>query len=113
MFKTLMIAYMGIYILVVLAAAVYSYFKSKHMNLLCFILSLISLAVILLSLVFYAQSYHPIQMLAFALSFTLISSLFLYNGVQDKNSKFSMVMTLSVIRLFIHLQLLFLLYLFR
>ncbi|MGZ7196553.1 hypothetical protein ACXWOC_10230, partial [Streptococcus pyogenes] len=65
------------------------------------------------SLVFYARAYHPLQMVGFALSFTLISSIFFYNGVRDKTSKFNMVITLSMIRLFLHLQLLFFLYLFR
>ena len=113
MLRNLMIVYLGIYILTVFGATIYSYFKSKRMNLLGFILSLLCLAVVLLSLIYYAQSYHPLQMVGFALAFTVISSIFFYNGVRDTSSKFTIVFTLSMIRLVIHLQLLFLLYYFR
>ena len=113
MLRNLMIVYLGIYILTVFGATIYSYFKSKRMNLLGFILSLLCLAVVLLSLIYYAQSYHPLQMVGFALAFTVISSIFFYNGVRDSSSKFTIVFTLSIIRLVIHLQLLFLLYYFR
>ncbi len=113
MLRNLMIVYLGIYILTVFGATIYSYFKSKRMNLLGFILSLLCLAVVLLSLIYYAQSYHPLQMVGFALAFTVISSIFFYNGVRDTSSKFTIVFTLSIIRLVIHLQLLFLLYYFR
>ena len=110
MLRNLMIVYLGIYILTVFGATIYSYFKSKRMNLLGFILSLLCLAVVLLSLIYYAQSYHPLQMVGFALAFTVISSIFFYNGVRDTSSKFTIVFTLSIIRLVIHLELLFLLY---
>ena len=113
MLRNLMIVYLGIYILTVFGATIYSYFKSKRMNLLGFILSLLCLAVVLFSLIYYAQSYHPLQMVGFALAFTVISSIFFYNGVRDTSSKFTIVFTLSIIRLVIHLQLLFLLYYFR
>lgn len=113
MFRHLMIVYMGIYMLIVLGSAIYSFFKSKRMNGLGFCLCLLCLAVVGVSLVFYARAYHPLQMVGFALSFTLISSIFFYNGVRDKTSKFNIVITLSMIRLFLHLQLLFFLYLFR
>ena len=113
MLRNLMIVYLGIYILTVFGATIYSYFKSKRMNLLGFILSLLCLAVVLLSLIYYAQSYHPLQMVGFALAFTVISSIFFYNGVRDTSSKFTIVFTLSIIRLVIHLQLLLLLYYFR
>ena len=113
MLRNLMIVYLGIYILTVFGATIYSYFKSKRMNLLGFILSLLCLAVVLFSLIYYAQSYHPLQMVGFALAFTVISSIFFYNGVRDTSSKFTIVFTLSMIRLVIHLQLLFLLYYFR
>lgn len=113
MLRNLMVVYLGIYILTVFGATIYSYFKSKRMNLLGFILSLLCLAVVLLSLIYYAQSYHPLQMVGFALAFTVISSIFFYNGVRDTSSKFTIVFTLSIIRLVIHLQLLFLLYYFR
>lgn len=113
MFKTLMLVYMVLYILTVIGSAIYSYFKTKRMNLLGFILSLICLAVVATCLFFYAQAYHPLQMVGFALAFTIISSIFFYNGVQDKSGKFSIVFGLSMIRLFIHLQLLFFLYFFR
>ena len=113
MFKRLMLVYMGFYILTVLASACYSYFKSKRMNLLGFILILLCLVVVSSSLVLYAQAYHPWQMVGFALSFTVISNLFFYNGVRDNSSKFNLVITLSLIRLVIHLQLLFFLYYFR
>ena len=111
--RNLMIVYLGMYILTVLGASIYSYFKSKHMNLLGFVLSLLCLTVVLLSLIYYAQSYHALQMVGFALAFTVISSIFFYNGVRDTSSKFTIVFTFSMIRLVIHLQLLFFLYYFR
>lgn len=113
MFRNLLIVYMAIYILMVLSAAFYSYFKTRRMPLAGFLLSVACLVVVLVSLVFYAQSYHPLQMVGFALSFTIISSIFFYNGVRDSSSKFTIVFTFSMIRLVIHLQLLFFLYLFR
>ena len=113
MFKTLMLVYMGLYILIVLASALYSYFKSKRMHGLGLLLTLLCLLVVSLCLIFYAQAYHPLQMVGFALSFTLISSIFFYNAVRDTSSKFSIVFTLSMIRLVIHLQLLFFLYYFK
>lgn len=113
MFKTLMLVYMGLYILIVLASGLYSYFISKRMHLLGLLLTLLCLLVVSLCLIFYAQAYHPLQMVGFALSFTLISSIFFYNAVRDTSSKFSIVFTLSMIRLVIHLQLLFFLYYFR
>ena len=35
--RNLMIVYLGVYILTVLGASIYSYFKSKHMNILGFV----------------------------------------------------------------------------
>ena len=113
MLKNLMLVYMGLYILIVLASALYSYFKSKRMHWLGLLLTLLCLVVVTLSLVFYAQAYHPLQMVGFALAFTVISSIFFYNGVRDTSSKFTIVFTFSMIRLVIHLQLLFFLYYFR
>ncbi|MER0123311.1 hypothetical protein ABPH35_06560 [Streptococcus sp. ZJ93] len=110
--KTIMIVYMGIYLLVTVIAAAFSYFKTKRMNRLCVWLTLLSCLLLVVTLCFYAQGYQPIQMLGFAIGFTLISSLFLYNGTRE-GTQFIYTFLFSAGRFLLHLQFLLLLYLFR
>ncbi|TCD46318.1 hypothetical protein D3X11_02465 [Streptococcus sp. X16XC17] len=111
--KVFIIAYMVLYLLIVLGATLYSFFKTKKMNSLRLGLVIFALVVIAISLFFYAQVYHPLQMVGIALAFTSISSLFLYNSLVGENNSFFTMFGLSFLRLVIHLQLLFLLYFFR
>lgn len=113
MMRTIVIAYMGIYIVAVLVSALYSFLKTKKMNGFRFCLTMIALAVVVWSLLSYAKGYQAIQMVGFALSFTSISSLFLYNSLVGENNKFFVMFGLSFFRLIIHVQLLLFLYLFR
>lgn len=111
--KILAISYLILYILVVLCAGLYSLLKTKKMRLPLFVLLCFFLLMVLGGLVFYAQGYHPVQMVVFALSFTAISSLFFYTSYQGEKSRFSMVFLFSAIRFLIHVQLLVLLYFLR
>lgn len=111
--KIFIVAYMILYLLVVLGTALYSFFKTRKMSRLRLSLVFLALIIIAVSLVFYAQAYHPLQMVGFALAFTSISSLFLYNSLVGENNSFFVMFGLSFLRLVIHLQLLFLLYFFR
>lgn len=113
MMHKMMIAYVLLYILVVLGSAFYSYFKSKKMNGLRLGLTLVATVLVAGSLFSYVQAYQPIQMLGFAIGFTSISSLFLYNSLVSEGNKFSVMFGLSFLRLIIHLQLLACLYIFR
>ncbi|WP_394405886.1 hypothetical protein [Streptococcus sp. 20-1249] len=110
---TLMIVYMFLYIAVVFGAALYSFFKSKKMNALRLGMTVLALLVVTVSLLSYIQAYQPLQMLGFALGFTSISSLFLYNSLVGEGNKFTVMFGLSLLRLVIHLQLLVSLYIFR
>ncbi|MGT2910963.1 hypothetical protein ACVR1I_04515 [Streptococcus cameli] len=110
--KNIIMFYMGVYVLVVAASAIYSVWKTKKMSKLRLALTLIFLLIVSVSLFFYGKGYHPIQMVAFALSFTSISSIFFYNGVRAED-KFTLVFALSMVRLLVHLQLLGFLYFFR
>ncbi|BDD38740.1 hypothetical protein [Streptococcus ruminantium] len=110
--KILVISYMIIYLLVTLIAAIFSYFKTKKMTILRLLLTVLSLALLAISTSFYAQSYQDWQMLGFALGFTFISTLFLYNGTKE-GSNFTIIMLFSVGRFILHIQFLILLYLFR
>lgn len=110
--KILVMSYMGIYLLVTLVAALYSYLKTKKMNLLRLILTIFAMVLLAVTLYFYAQAYHDLQMLGFALGFTFISTLFLYNGTKE-GSRFAYVMAFSIGRFVLHIQFLILLYLFR
>ncbi|MBF0777757.1 hypothetical protein [Streptococcus cuniculi] len=110
--KIIMIAYMGIYLIVTLLAATYSYFKTKRMNRLCLFLTLGACLLLLVILISYCQGYDPLQMVGFALGFTLISSLFLYNGTRE-GAQFVYTFLFSAGRFLLHLQFLILLYIFR
>ncbi|MBF0787781.1 hypothetical protein IR123_07785 [Streptococcus sp. 19428wC2_LYSM12] len=110
--KIIMIAYMGIYLIVTILATAYSYFQTKRMNRFCLFLSLSICLLLLVVLFFYSQGYHPLQMLGFALGFTLISSLFLYNGTRE-GTQFMYTFLFSTGRFLLHLQFLILLYIFR
>ncbi|MBO4106782.1 hypothetical protein [Streptococcus suis] len=110
--KVLVMSYMVIYLLVTLGAALYSYFMTKKMNALRLILTVLSMLLLAVSLYFYSQAYHDVQMVGFAMGFTLISTLFLYNGTKE-GSNFTIVMLFSVGRFILHIQFLVLLYLFR
>lgn len=111
--KLLAIIYLVLYILVTFAAGLYGFLKTKKMKLPYFLLLIFFLLVVGVSLIFYAQAYHPVQMVAFALSFTAISSLFFYTSYQGQDSKFLTVFILSGIRFLVHIQLLALLYFLR
>ena len=111
--KLVAIGCLILYILVALSAGLYNFLKTKTMRLSLFILLCLFLLLVLAGLVFYAKSYHPVQMVVFALSFTSISSLFFYTSYQGEKSKFSMVFVFSAVRFLIHLQLLVLLYFLR
>lgn len=111
--KLLAISYLILYILVALGAGLYSFLKTKKMRLPYFLLLTFFLLVVGVSLIFYAQVYHPVQMVAFALSFTAISSLFFYTSYQGQDSNFLTVFILSGIRFLVHIQLLALLYFLR
>lgn len=113
MMRNLIIAYTGIYIAVVLVSALYSYFKTQKMNLLRLLLTLMFDGVVLACLVFYSQGYNPMQMVGFALAFTSISTLFLYNGLRGETRNSLVILGLSFGRLLIHIQLLLFLYIFR
>lgn len=113
MMRNLIISYTGIYILLVLVAALYSYFKTKKMSLLRLLLTLMFDGVVLTCLVFYSRGYNPLQMVGFALAFTSISTLFLYNGLKGENNHSLVILGLSFGRLLIHIQLLLFLYIFR
>lgn len=113
MMHKVMIAYVIFYILVVLGAAFYSFFKTKKMNSLRLTLTLLATALVAGSLYSYGQGYQPFQMLGFALGFTSISTSFLYNSLVGDGNKFTVMFGLSLVRLLIHLQLLVCLYLFR
>lgn len=110
--KVLVMSYMGIYLLVTLGAALFSYVKTKKMNALRLLLTVLSMILLAVTLYFYSQSYHALQMVGFALGFTFISTLFLYNGSKE-GSNFTIVMLFSVGRFVLHIQFLILLYLFR
>lgn len=110
--KVLVMSYMVIYLLVTLGAAGYSYLQTKKMGPLRLLLTFLSLMLLGVTLFFYARSYQDWQMLGFAIGFTSISSLFLYNGTA-KGSQFTKVMLFSLGRFLLHLQFLVLLYLFR
>lgn len=110
--KIIMLAYMGIYLFVTILAATYSYFKTKRMNRFCLFLSLGACLLLLVTSISYSQGYQPLQMLGFALGFTMISSLFLYNGTRG-NTQFIYTFLFSAGRFFLHLQFLILLYIFR
>lgn len=110
--KVLVMSYMVIYLLVTLGAALYSYFKTKKMNALRLIFTVLSMLLLAVTLYFYSQSYHDLQMVGFALGFTFISTLFLYNGTKE-GSNFTVAMLFSVGRFILHIQFLVLLYLFR
>lgn len=111
--KPIIIAYTVIYLLTVVGAAIFSYTKTRKMNAIRLVLVGLACGVIALSLFSYAQAYQPWQMLGFALPFTLISSTFLYNGLVGERPSFAVFFGLSALRLIVHLQLLFFLYLFR
>lgn len=111
--KIMIVAYTILYLLSVIGAAGYSLKISKRMDGLRFSLTLLAVLVVAVTLFFYAQTYQPIQMVAFALAFTSISTLFLYNGLKNENPNFLVMMALSGGRLIIHIQLLVFLYLFR
>ncbi|HFU4501574.1 TPA: hypothetical protein ACGPA6_001044 [Streptococcus suis] len=110
--KVLVMSYMVIYLLVTLGAALFSYFKTKKMNTLRLLLTVLSLFLLAVTLYFYSQAYHAVQMVGFALGFTFISTLFLYNGTKE-GSNFTVAMLFSVGRFILHIQFLVLLYLFR
>lgn len=110
--KILVISYMVIYLLVTLVSALFSYFKTRRMNGLRLVLTVLSMILLAITLYFYAQSYHDLQMLGFALGFTFISTLFLYNGTKE-GSQFATVMLFSAGRFILHIQFIILLYLFR
>lgn len=110
--KVLVMSYIVIYLLVTLGAALFSYLKSKKMNGLRLVLTVLSVLLLAVTLYFYGQSYHNWQMVGFALGFTFISTLFLYNGTKE-GSNFTTVMLFSVGRFILHIQLVILLYLFR
>ncbi|HFU3730234.1 TPA: hypothetical protein ACGO7Y_001972 [Streptococcus suis] len=110
--KVLVMSYMVIYLLVTLGAALYSYFMTKKMNALRLILTVLSMFLLAVTLYFYSQAYHAVQMVGFALGFTFISTLFLYNGTKE-GSNFTVAMLFSVGRFILHIQFLVLLYLFR
>ncbi|MGT2963610.1 hypothetical protein [Streptococcus acidominimus] len=110
--KIIMIAYMSLYLLVTLLAAAYSYLKTRRMNRLCLFLTLGTCLLLLVTLISYSQGYHPLQMVGFAVGFTLISSLFLYNGTRE-GAQFAYTFLFSAGRFLLHLQFLILLYIFR
>ncbi|HFI0700663.1 TPA: hypothetical protein ACGO3H_000097 [Streptococcus suis] len=110
--KVLVMSYMVIYLLVTLGAALFSYLKTKKMNALRLLLTVLSLFLLAVTLYFYSQAYHAVQMVGFALGFTFISTLFLYNGTKE-GSNFTVAMLFSVGRFILHIQFLVLLYLFR
>lgn len=110
--KLLVASYMGLYLLITLVTTVYSYRVTKKMTGLLCLLALSLLGLLALTLYFYLQSYQVWQMLSFALAFTAISSLYLYNGSQA-GSDFTKVMLFSFGRFLLHFQLLVLLYIFR
>lgn len=111
--KLLAISYLILYILVALGAGVYSFFKTKKMRFPYLLLLSFFLLIVVIGLIYYAQGYHPVQMVVFALSFTAISSLFFYTSYQGEDSKFLVVFIFSAIRFLIHIQLLALLYFLR
>lgn len=110
--KVLVMSYMVIYLLVTVGAALYSYFMTQKMNALRLILTVLSMLLLAVSLYFYSQAYHDVQMVGFAIGFTFISTLFLYNGTKE-GSNFTTVMLFSIGRFILHIQFLILLYLFR
>ncbi|HFR3537682.1 TPA: hypothetical protein ACHVCJ_000183 [Streptococcus suis] len=110
--KVLVMSYMVIYLLVTLGAALFSYLKTRKMNGLRLALTVLSVLLLAVTLYFYGQAYHNWQMLGFALGFTFISTLFLYNGTKE-GSNFTVAMLFSVGRFILHIQFLVLLYLFR
>lgn len=110
--KVLVMSYMVIYLLVTLGAALFSYFNTKKMNALRLLLTVLSLFLLAVTLYFYSQAYHAVQMVGFAMGFTFISTLFLYNGTKE-GSNFTVAMLFSVGRFILHIQFLVLLYLFR
>ncbi|HEL2576092.1 TPA: hypothetical protein ACGO9B_000409 [Streptococcus suis] len=110
--KTLIIGYMALYLLVTLVSALYSFLKTKKMNLLRLSLTFLAMLVLAVTLYYYSQSYHAFQMIGFALGFTFISTLFLFNGTKE-GTNFIAAMLLSVGRFVLHIQFLVLLYLFR
>ncbi|NQL65936.1 hypothetical protein HO447_04640 [Streptococcus suis] len=110
--KTLIIGYMALYLLVTLVSALYSFLKTKKMNTMRLALTVLSMLLLAVTLYFYSQSYHAVQMVGFAMGFTFISTLFLYNGTKE-GSNFTVAMLLSVGRFLLHIQFLILLYLFR
>ncbi|HFI0647317.1 TPA: hypothetical protein ACGO32_000938 [Streptococcus suis] len=110
--KVLVMSYMVIYLLVTLGAALFSYLKTKKMNTLRLIFTVLSMLLLAVTLYFYSQSYHAVQMVGFAMGFTFISTLFLYNGTKE-GSNFTAVMLFSIGRFILHIQFLILLYLFR
>ncbi|HFH9837745.1 TPA: hypothetical protein ACGOVD_000230 [Streptococcus suis] len=110
--KVLVMAYMVIYLLVTLGAALFSFLKTRKMSALRLMLTVLSMFLLAVTLYFYSQSYHDLQMVGFALGFTFTSTLFLYNGTKE-GSNFTTVMLFSVGRFILHIQFLILLYLFR
>lgn len=110
--KNVMIVYMGLYLVITLLAAMYSYVKTKRMNGFRLGLTLLASLLLLMTLISYSQSYQPLQMVGFAVGFTVISSLFLYNGTKE-GTQFAYTFLFSVGRFLLHLQFLILLYLFR
>ncbi|HFI0054982.1 TPA: hypothetical protein ACGORU_001318 [Streptococcus suis] len=110
--KVLVMSYMVIYLLVTLGAALFSYSKTKKMNALRLLLTVLSLFLLAVTLYFYSQAYHAVQMVGFAMGFTFVSTLFLYNGTKE-GSNFTVAMLFSVGRFILHIQFLVLLYLFR
>lgn len=111
--RTIIIAYTVLYLAVVLAAAVYSLVKTKRMNVWRFAVMIVACSTIAASLYSYASAYQPWQMLGFALPFTVISSLFLYNGLVGERPSFAVFFGFSFLRFVVHVQLLAFLYLFR
>ncbi len=100
--KVLVMSYMVIYLLVTLGAALFSYLKTKNEYIaLDFNYPIHDIAD--KHLVFYSQSYHDLQMVGFALGFTFISTLFLYNGTKE-GSNFTTVMLFSIGRFILHIQ---------
>lgn len=110
--KLLVMSYMVIYLLVVFGAAVFHYIKTKKMNMTRFILTMLSMMLLVVTLYFYSQFYQSWQMVGFALGFTSISTIFLYNGMKE-GSHFIVALLLNTGRFILHIQFLLLLYLFR
>ncbi len=59
--KVLVMSYMVIYLLVTLGAALFSYLKTKKMNTLRLILTVLSMLLLAVTLYFYSLAYHDVQ----------------------------------------------------